>query len=83
MFYHLLYPLREYFFGFNVFRYITFRAVLAGITAFVVSLLIGPAVIRLLSNLNLKQTVEREGFSQLYAAHAGKDKTPTARPTAV
>ncbi|GAF81071.1 unnamed protein product, partial [marine sediment metagenome] len=33
MFYHLLVPLREYFVFFNVFRYITVRTALAGITA--------------------------------------------------
>ncbi len=77
MLYHLLYPLREIFFGFNVFKYITFRAAMASITAFVVSLLIGPFVIRFLHNLNLKQTIEREGFSKLYAAHEGKQKVPT------
>ena len=77
MFYHFLYPLRDFFFGFNVFRYITFRAALASITAFVVSLLIGPAVIRFLQRLHLSQTIEREGFSRLYPAHEGKKKTPT------
>ncbi len=77
MLYQLLYPLREYFFGFNVFRYITFRAAMAGITAFIVCLCIGPGVIRFLSKLNLKQTIEREGFSSLYQEHAGKEKVPT------
>ncbi len=77
MFYHLLYPLRDFFFGFNVFRYITFRAVLASITAFVVSLVIGPAVVRFLRDLNLRQTIQRDGFSRLYTAHQGKDQTPT------
>ncbi len=77
MLYHFLYPLRDFFFGFNVFKYITFRAALASITAFVVSLLIGPAVIRFLHRLDLKQTIEREGFSKLYAAHEGKEKVPT------
>ena len=77
MLYQLLYPLREYFFGFNVFRYITFRAAMAGITAFVVCLWLGPSIIRFLSRLNLKQAVEREGFSSLYEAHAGKEKIPT------
>jgi len=75
--YYFLYPLRDFFFGFNVFRYITFRAALASITAFVVSVLIGPAVIRFLARLNLKQTIEREGFYKLYGAHEGKRKTPT------
>ncbi len=77
MLYHLLYPLRAYFFGFNVFRYITFRAAMASVTAFTVSLLIGPLVIRFLANLNLKQTIEREGFSKLYKEHAGKENVPT------
>lgn len=77
MLYELLYPLRDFFFGFNVFRYITFRAAMGGITAFVVTLLIGPAVIRFLSRLNLKQSVERVGFSALYEEHAGKEKVPT------
>jgi len=77
VFYHLLYPLRDWFFGFNVVRYITFRAAAAAITAFVISLVIGPKVIRWLSDLDLKQTIKREGFSQLYEAHKGKDKTPT------
>ena len=77
MLYELLYPLREYFFGFNVFRYITFRAAMAGITAFLITLVIGPGVIRFLARLDLKQTIERVGFSPLYAEHAGKEKTPT------
>lgn len=77
MLYHFLYPLRDFFFGFNVFRYITFRAAMAGITAFLISLWIGPRVIRFLCALNLKQTIEREGFSKLYEAHAGKGNVPT------
>lgn len=77
MFYHFLYPLRDVFFGFNVFRYITFRAALASVTAFLICVWAGPAVIRFLSNLNLKPTIKREGFSKLYDAHKGKDKVPT------
>lgn len=77
MLYHLLYPLTDLFFGFNVFRYITFRAAMASITAFLVSLLIGPAITRFLHRLDMKQTIEREGFQKLYAAHEGKQKVPT------
>lgn len=77
MFYHLLYPLRDFFFGFNVFRYITFRAAAAAITAFLISLVIGPRIIRFLSDLNLKQTVKREGFEALEGVHKAKEKTPT------
>ena len=46
MFYHLLYPLHEYFGAFNVFRYITFRTAMATVTALIVSLLLGPGLIR-------------------------------------
>ena len=77
MLYELLYPLRDFFFGFNVFRYITFRGAMAGITAYVITLWIGPGVIRFLAKLDLKQTIEREGFSALYGEHAGKEKVPT------
>ena len=77
MLYHFLYPLRDIFFGFNVFRYITFRAAMASITAFVFSVWVGPGIIRYLSELNLKQSVERDGFSKLYEAHQLKSKTPT------
>ncbi len=77
MFYHFLYPLRDVFFGFNVFRYITFRAAMAGVTAFLVCVWAGPATLRFLSRLDLKQTIRREGFSKLYRAHRGKDKVPT------
>ena len=77
MLYELFYPLREFFFGFNVFRYITFRAAMAGITAFVITLWIGPGVIRFLIRLNLKQTIQRVGFESLYQEHVDKDKIPT------
>lgn len=77
MFYELLYPLRDVFFGFNVFRYITFRAVGASITAFLICLVIGPRVVAWLTRLNFKQTIEREGFSKLYEAHRGKERVPT------
>jgi phospho-N-acetylmuramoyl-pentapeptide-transferase len=40
--YWLLVPLREDLFFFNVFRYITVRTALAGITALVLSFLLGP-----------------------------------------
>ena len=50
---------------------------MGGITAFVVCLWIGPSVIRFLSRLDLKQGIEREGFSSLYGQHAGKEKVPT------
>lgn len=77
MLYHFLYPLREYFFGFNVVRYITFRALAASITAFLICVVFGPRLIAWLRSLDIKHTIERAGFSALYEAHAAKEKVPT------
>jgi phospho-N-acetylmuramoyl-pentapeptide-transferase len=73
MLYHLLYPLREYFFAFNVFRYITFRAAYATVTALLIAFIFGPKMIRWLRNLQIGQRVRKEGPS----GHAGKEGTPT------
>lgn len=51
MLYELLYPLRDQFFAFNVFRYITFRSAYAAITAFLLTLLLGPWCIAKLRSL--------------------------------
>lgn len=77
MLFHILVPLKDFFFGFNVFKYITFRAALASITAFSISILLAPKVIRFLHRLNLKQSIEREGFDSLYKAHENKRSVPT------
>ncbi len=45
MFYELLYPLKDVWFFFNVFRYITFRASLAAVTAFLMTIVFGPILI--------------------------------------
>ncbi len=42
----LLVPLIQYFTFFNVFRYITVRTALAGITALILSLILGPWLIK-------------------------------------
>ena len=49
MLYHLFYPLKTVFGGFNVFRYITFRSIYAILTALIVCFVIGPWVIRQLT----------------------------------
>ena len=48
MLYHLLFPLSSLFSGFNVFRYITFRAAYAMVTALLISFILGPIIIRFL-----------------------------------
>ena len=73
MLYHLLYPLRTTFSGFNVFRYLTFRTAGAVITALVVSFLLGPWIIRRLRALKVGQQVRNDGPQ----THLTKQGTPT------
>ena len=72
MLYHLLYPLREYFFGFNVFRYITFRSAYATVTALLICFIFGPRMIRWLRNLQVSHI--REDVPE---RHNGKVGTPS------
>ena len=73
MFYHLLYPLHSTIGAFNVFRYITFRTAMAALTALLVSLLLGPALIRGLRQFQIGQEIREEGPS----SHQAKQGTPT------
>jgi phospho-N-acetylmuramoyl-pentapeptide-transferase len=73
MLYHLLYPLHTHFSVFNVFRYITFRAAYAMVTALLISFLLGPFVIRLLSKKQVHQVIRAEGPK----THHAKSGTPT------
>ncbi len=78
MFYHFLYPLRDIFFGFNVFRYITFRAVGASVTAFLLSAMFGPPIIRKLRRLKVGERIRNSKEHELlYEHHKGKEGTPT------
>ncbi|UCH12350.1 MAG: phospho-N-acetylmuramoyl-pentapeptide-transferase [Candidatus Omnitrophota bacterium] len=77
MLYHLLYPLKDIFFAFNIFRYITFRAAGASITAFLISLALGPLVIRLLARFKIGETIRREHVKGIYPLHKQKAGTPT------
>ncbi len=78
MLYHWLYPLRDFFVGFNVFRYISWRAALASITAFLLSIALGGVLIRMLRHRGIGQTVRsRQEVPRLYPLHQGKSGTPT------
>ncbi|MCX7628379.1 MAG: phospho-N-acetylmuramoyl-pentapeptide-transferase [Methylophilaceae bacterium] len=59
--------------AFNVFNYITLRAVLATLTALVISFLVGPAMIRKLTEYKVGQAVRDDG-PQTHLVKAG---TPT------
>jgi phospho-N-acetylmuramoyl-pentapeptide-transferase len=64
--------------GLNVFQYITFRAVAAGVTAFVLSLACGNWVIRHLISLKVGQPIRsQEEVHRLHELHGGKAGTPT------
>jgi len=77
MLYYLLYPLREYFFIFNVFRYITFRAALSSITAFLITVIFAPPVIKKLQQLKIGETIRQRYVQDLYNLHKSKQGTPT------
>ena len=73
MLYHLLFPLSTSYSGFNVFRYITFRAAMAALLALLVSFLLGPWLIRALTEKQIGQQIRDDGP----ASHAIKAGTPT------
>jgi phospho-N-acetylmuramoyl-pentapeptide-transferase len=76
--YHLLYSLRDLFFGFNVLRYITVRAAGAIITAFLLSIILGPIVIKVLKKLNIGERIRSEEEAPgIYHMYKGKQGTPT------
>lgn len=78
MLYHLLYPLKDIFFGFNVFRYITFRAAGAIITAFILSVVLGPYIIRMLRRFKIGEYIRsKEEVPGIYPMHKHKEGTPT------
>ena len=59
--------------AFNVFNYITLRAVLATLTALVISFIVGPSMIRKLTYYKIGQSVRDDGPR----AHLSKAGTPT------
>ncbi len=73
MLYYLLYPLHTTISAFNVFRYITFRTIYAGLTAFLICFFLGPWVIRKLRNMQIGQYIREDGPE----AHYKKEGTPT------
>lgn len=58
--------------GFNVFQYLTFRAILGVLTALGIALWTGPAMIRALTRLKIGQYIREDG-----PQHQMKAGTPT------
>ncbi|HTK31688.1 MAG TPA: phospho-N-acetylmuramoyl-pentapeptide-transferase [Candidatus Saccharimonadaceae bacterium] len=75
MFYEWVYPLHHVpgLSALNVFRYITFRAAYAAITALLLTYWLGPPMIEWLRRVKLGQKIRREGPQ----AHLSKAGTPT------
>ena len=64
--------------GFNVFSYVTFRAIAAAVTAFVLSLACGPYVIKKLIALKIGQPIRTaDEVHRLAELHSGKKGVPT------
>jgi len=74
---YYLHTLTEWFSPLRVFRYITFRAVAGAGTAFLLSVFIGPWVIRQLRRLKVGQQERKEEAPPLYVLHGKKEGTPT------
>jgi len=78
MLYNLLYPLIHIWSGFNIFRYITFRAVMAALTAFLLSVMLGPWVIKKLTILKIGENVrDKKEIGVLHDFQGKKQGTPT------
>jgi phospho-N-acetylmuramoyl-pentapeptide-transferase len=79
MLYHFLLPLRDWFFGFNLLRYITFRGAAAAVLALLLTFWIGPAIIRWLTRMQISETIRTTGPP----THATKKGTPTMGGTII
>ncbi len=73
MLYDLAQYLSQFDSGFNVFQYLTLRSILGVLTALVISLIVGPRMIRYLSSYNIGQRVRDDGPE----SHFSKAGTPT------
>lgn len=65
--------LTQYYSFFNVFSYLTFRAIVSTLTALIISLYFGPKLIRALQKMQIGQTVRDDGPE----SHLSKSGTPT------
>jgi len=65
--------LQQYHSGFNVFQYLTLRAILGTLTALLISLWVGPGMIRRLTSYKIGQNVRDDGPE----SHLSKAGTPT------
>jgi phospho-N-acetylmuramoyl-pentapeptide-transferase len=75
---YYLHRLSDQFIGFNVFLYVTFRAIAAAVTAFLGTLIFGNFIIGKLTALKVGQPIrEAAEVHRLAELHGGKQGTPT------
>jgi len=73
MLYHLLYPLKDIFIGFNLFKYITFRTAYSAITSLLLTFFIAPRVIKWAKKKKFGEVIRTDGPK----SHSIKTGTPT------
>ncbi len=71
--------LEQYYSFFSVFKYLTLRAILGVMTALLISLMLGPWMIRKLNHLQIGQSVREDGPQ----SHLSKSGTPTMGGTLI
>lgn len=76
MFYYLS-EFRHIFSGFNIFRYITFRTAMAGLTTFLFCIIFGPFIIERLKQMKIREITKRDDCPVLDQFHQEKEGTPT------
>ncbi len=76
MFYFLS-DFRTVFFGFNLFKYITFRSGMATITSFLLCIILGPLFVRKFKEWQIREIALRDDCPQLDHLQRPKEGTPT------
>ncbi len=76
MFYYLA-EFRDIFSSLNIFRYITFRAGMAGVTTFLLCVVFGPYFINKLKKMKIREIAKREDCPDLDQFQNAKEGTPT------
>lgn len=69
--------LKDFFFGFNLFRYITFRATMAAVTTFLFTIIFGHFFIKILNKCKIREIAKRDDCPGLDPFQKVKDGTPT------
>ncbi|MFQ5964476.1 MAG: phospho-N-acetylmuramoyl-pentapeptide-transferase [Candidatus Scalinduaceae bacterium] len=77
MFYSWIYPLHNQIHQLSIIKYISFRAGLAAITAFLISVFIGAKIIKILEKYNVSEDTTKKDSEMLKDLHKDKKDVPT------